>query len=107
VNRSTITLSLILLGTLLYGGSGKGYKIYYGTASGDYDTFVDVGYVFTYKLTGLANGTYYFAAIFYDGNGGESEYSNEVSDTVTTGSITLAWDASSSDVNSNRSRIRK
>jgi hypothetical protein len=33
----------------------------------------------TYTLTGLAPGSYYFAATAYDGSGSESIHSNEVS----------------------------
>lgn len=60
----------------------SGYRIYYGTASGNYFQSVgqglNVGDVTTYTVTGLSSGTrYYFAATAYDPNG-ESTYSNEV-----------------------------
>jgi hypothetical protein len=56
-----------------------GYKIYYGTASGTYDHFIDVGNVTTYKLTGLTQGqTYFIVATTYTSNN-ESGYSNEIS----------------------------
>ena len=39
-----------------------GYKVYYGTASGNYGSVIDAGNVLTYTVTGLSNGTFYFAA---------------------------------------------
>ncbi|MFZ5770719.1 MAG: hypothetical protein ACOY4W_04760 [Thermodesulfobacteriota bacterium] len=66
-----------------------GYKIYYGMASRDYTTFVDVGNPaavngqVTATLSGFTAGeTYYFAATAYDTNSYESDYSNEVVWTV-------------------------
>lgn len=56
----------------------KGYKVYYGTQSRDYDNKVNVGNVTTYNVTNLASGiNYYFAVTAYDKSGKESEYSNE------------------------------
>jgi hypothetical protein len=41
-----------------------GYKIHYGTASGDYSHSIDVGNVTQYTLAGLNDGvTYYLAAM--------------------------------------------
>lgn len=60
-----------------------GYKVYYGTASGNYATSVDVGNVTTYTVTGLSSGTtYYFAVTAYNTNSGESGFSNEVSKAI-------------------------
>ena len=57
-----------------------GYKVYYGTASGNYAQTVDVGNVTTSVVSNLTDGaTYYFAVTSYDASGGESGYSNEVS----------------------------
>ena len=57
-----------------------GYKIYYGTSSGNYSTVITVGNVTTYTITGLTdNITYYFATTAYDSSGNESTFSNEVS----------------------------
>jgi hypothetical protein len=56
-----------------------GYKIYYGTISGNYTEVIDVGNVITYKVEGRQPGTYYFAVTAYDTSGNESDYSNEVS----------------------------
>lgn len=56
-----------------------GYKVYYGTTSREYSSFIDVKKVTTYTVTGLSDGTtYYFAATAYS-NAGESGYSGEVS----------------------------
>ncbi|MCU0591399.1 MAG: fibronectin type III domain-containing protein [Desulfobacterales bacterium] len=55
-----------------------GYKIHYGTASGNYSVHLDVLNVTSYTITGLTEGqTYYFAATAYDDSGNESGYSNE------------------------------
>ena len=57
-----------------------GYKIYYGTASGNYSWFVDAKNVTGYTFANLPDGyVYYFAATAYDGSGNESDYSGEVS----------------------------
>jgi hypothetical protein len=98
-----------------------GYKLYYGTASGNYAYYIDAGNATSKTLSDLSTGaTYYFAATSYDSSGTQSGYSSEVSYTVpsactysispagvsvsasgTTGSITVttqsgcAWTASS------------
>ncbi|MEW6186572.1 MAG: fibronectin type III domain-containing protein [Thermodesulfobacteriota bacterium] len=60
-----------------------GYVIYYGTASQNYQTNIDVGNVTTYTVPGLQTGiTYYLAATAYNTQGLESGYSNEVVYTV-------------------------
>jgi hypothetical protein len=60
-----------------------GYKIYWGTSSGNYTSSKDVGKVTTGTITGLDEGkTYYFAATAYDGSNNESGYSNQVPFTV-------------------------
>ena len=56
----------------------SGYRLYYGTASRNYTTLVDVGNRTTYAVTGLAPGTYYFAVTAYDILGNESGFSDEV-----------------------------
>ena len=57
-----------------------GYKIYYGTATGTHDHFIDVGNVTTYNLTGLTKGqTYFIVTTAYNTSNNESGYSNEVS----------------------------
>jgi hypothetical protein len=56
-----------------------GYKLYYGTSSGDYQFIVDVNNQTTHTLTGLTeNVLYYFAVTAYNLNGFESDYSNQV-----------------------------
>jgi hypothetical protein len=57
-----------------------GYKVYYGTSSGNYGPAQDVGNVTNCTLKGLAaNQTYYLSVTAYDGSRGESGFSNEVS----------------------------
>ena len=61
-----------------------GYKVYYGTASRDYTTIIDVGNPeavdnqIIYTLSDFSPGiTYYFAATAYDVDSFESDYSDE------------------------------
>lgn len=66
-----------------------GYKIYYGTSSGNYTTTVDVGNINSYQLNNLPDGfTYYFVTTAYDLSGNESGYSNEASKTLVVNDIT-------------------
>ena len=61
-----------------------GYKVYYGTSTGNYSQNINVGNVTTYTVNNLTEGvTYYFATAAYDTVGNESEHSNEVSKTIT------------------------
>lgn len=56
-----------------------GYKVYYGTSTGNYPTHVDVGKTTTYTVSNLQDGaTYYFATTDYNASGTESGFSNEV-----------------------------
>jgi len=67
-----------------------GYKVYYGTSIGDYDWVLDVGNVTSVTVTDLSEGfTYYFAVTAYDDSTPslESTYSNEVSKSTCTYSI--------------------
>lgn len=64
-----------------------GYRMYYGNASRTYTQHDAVPYQLTWTVTGLANGTYYFAVTALDIDGNESDYSNEVSTTIGTPSI--------------------
>ncbi|MFZ5516339.1 MAG: FlgD immunoglobulin-like domain containing protein [Candidatus Zhuqueibacterota bacterium] len=67
----------------------KGYKIYYGTASQNYNTVVDVGNVVNYSLNGLAEGqVYFFAVTAYDTAHNESGFSEEVSAQVQVNDVT-------------------
>lgn len=61
-----------------------GYKVYFGTVSGTYGTPVKIGNVTDYVVTGLADGTWYFAVTATDDNGNESGFSNEVSKIIKT-----------------------
>src|SRR3989442_835377 len=63
-----------------------GYKLYYGSQSGQYPTMIPVGLTTTYTVTNVPTGqTSYFAVKAYDSTGTESAFSNEVS--VTPGAI--------------------
>ncbi|MBN2299378.1 MAG: fibronectin type III domain-containing protein, partial [Deltaproteobacteria bacterium] len=57
-----------------------GYKVYYGTQSGEYATTVDVGNTTSYT-SGVADegSTYYVAVSAYDTSGNESDFSQETS----------------------------
>jgi hypothetical protein len=57
-----------------------GYRIYYGTGSGDYNSVlsVDQPYTFTILIDDLPVGTYYFAMTTVDTNGIESGFSREI-----------------------------
>lgn len=60
-----------------------GYKIHVGTASGSYNSTVDVGNVTSHSMTNLTIGTtYYFAVSAYNTAGNESAVSNEVSKSI-------------------------
>jgi fibronectin type 3 domain-containing protein len=57
-----------------------GYRIYYGTMSGEYINFVNVGAATSYRLGNLLEDVmYYIALTAYDAAGNESDYSEEVS----------------------------
>jgi len=57
-----------------------GYRVYYGSASGNYTNSVLVGNVTTNMVTGLAAGvTYYFSITAVNADGQESPFSNEIS----------------------------
>lgn len=65
-----------------------GYKLYYGTAPGQYGNPVDCGNVTTCTVPNLAPGTYYFSVTAYDASGGQSGFSNEVSTAIPSGTDT-------------------
>jgi type VI protein secretion system component Hcp len=60
----------------------SGYKVYAGNSSRVYGTPVAIGNQTTYTLTGLPDGSWYFAVTAYDINGIESGFSNEVMQTI-------------------------
>ncbi|MBN2414434.1 Ig-like domain-containing protein [bacterium] len=56
-----------------------GYKIYYGTQSRNYHTYIDVGNVTEYTVPNLEPGvSYYICLTAYDINRNESSYSEEI-----------------------------
>ena len=57
----------------------RGYRIYYGTSSGDYQSQVEIDNpsVTTYVVDRLVPDTYYFVATAYNASGTESGYSGE------------------------------
>ncbi len=63
-------------------GTARGYKIYYGTSSGNYTTTVSeatIGNNTSYVVTGLQSGrTYYFAIVSIDAAGEDSRMTNEL-----------------------------
>lgn len=71
-----------------------GYKVYYGSSSGNYGIPIDIGNRTTYTLTGLDLGTYYFSVTAYDTSGNESGFSNEVSKTILTSSTSATGEPS-------------
>jgi len=57
----------------------EGYRVHYGTSSGDYDVTLDVGNWTSCTIADLEDDeTYYFAVTAYSTEGEESDYSNEV-----------------------------
>ena len=60
-----------------------GYRLYYGTSSGNFTNVVDAGNRTEYTVTGLNAGTsYYFVVTAYTGAGDESTFSNMASYTL-------------------------
>ncbi len=56
-----------------------GFKVYYGNASGNYTTIIDVGNTTTYVVSNLSPGPHYFTVTAYNISGYESDYSVESS----------------------------
>ena len=60
-----------------------GYLVHYGTVSGNYQVYMDVGNNTQATISNLQNGgTYYFSVTAYDSSANESGYSNEVAYSV-------------------------
>ena len=60
-----------------------GYKTYWGPSSGNYTASKDVGNTTSTTITGLDEGnTYYIAVTAYNGDGNESDFSEEVVHTI-------------------------
>lgn len=61
----------------------SGYKIYYGTEPGNYNTVLNVGNVTSFTVPNLtANTTYYFVVTAYDTAGVESDPTDEQAKTL-------------------------
>jgi hypothetical protein len=60
----------------------SGYKVYVGHVSRTYNSSITIGNQTTYTVAGLGAGTWYFAVTALDINGNESDFSNEVSTTI-------------------------
>jgi hypothetical protein len=57
-----------------------GYRVHYGTSSGEDTNFVDVGLTTTYRLDNLLEEIpFYIALTAYDSANNESDFSEEVS----------------------------
>ncbi len=70
-----------------------GYKIHYGTESGNYTETIDIGNVSEYQVNNLTNGaTYYFVITAYDRSvpANESGNSNEYLETISSNNQPLA-----------------
>ena len=64
-------------------GPVTGYKVHYGTTSGDYDYIANTGNYTSCSISGLKEGaTYYFAATAYNDILSESDFSDEISYTL-------------------------
>lgn len=71
-----------------------GYKLYVGTSSGVYGSPIDVGNFTDYEVRNLEPGrTFYFSVTAYDLSGNESSYSDEISNVLSTSSISCTHDA--------------
>ena len=72
----------------------SGYRLYYGQNSGSYSSQLDAGTQTTYTVSGLTDGqTYYFAVTAYDADE-ESDFSNEVSVTISASGVQLSTNPS-------------
>ncbi len=71
-----------------------GYRLYYGSASGNYSQVIDVGNNNQHKVSGLTAGaTYYFAVTAYNLKGYESDYSTELAQTTSIITYTITASA--------------
>jgi hypothetical protein len=61
-----------------------GYKVHWGTSSGSYGNSVTIANpgITIYVVENLVAGTYYFATSAFNGDGVESNFSNEASKTI-------------------------
>ncbi len=70
-------------------GDLAGYKVHQGSQSGQYTAVADVGKVTTYSVPVMGVGQYFFAVTAYNASGTESGFSNEVSQLVLPGNVTV------------------
>jgi hypothetical protein len=78
------------------GGAVTGYKVYRGVSARVYDNVALVGIQPAYIATGISAGTYYFAVTAIDDQARESDFSAEVSITLTDASTTTSSTTSTS-----------
>jgi hypothetical protein len=79
------TQSIVLTWSPNANANVAGYNIYYGTTSQSYTHVISAGNVTSTTISGLTPGvTYYFSVTACDALGGQSDYSNEASFTVST-----------------------
>jgi hypothetical protein len=77
------TISLNVAWSAIPDTNVVGYKVYYGTVSGQYTNVIVAGNVTNISISGVHTGnTYYFAATSYNAAGWESDYAAEISFTV-------------------------
>jgi len=71
----------------------SGYRLYYGTSSGNHQNILNVGNTTKATVTGLTPGqTYYFVVTAYNSVGLESLPSNQVSFAIGNGQANLVWE---------------
>jgi hypothetical protein len=77
------------------GWNVDGYRVYYGTSSGNYTNTVDVGTNWYVTVDGLVAGTtYFFSVAAYDNDGLESPDSDEISITTSFAPIIISQPSS-------------
>jgi hypothetical protein len=74
----------------------SGYKLYIGNASRAYDTFITLGNQTSYTVTDLGVGTWYFAVTAFDSGDNESDFSNEVSQVISSSGSACDFNGDSS-----------
>lgn len=63
----------------------EGYRIYYGTSPGRYSYVLKTARTTVYTISNLSPDTWCFVITAYNAEGRESDYSNEVCDTIQAG----------------------
>ena len=85
--------------------SVRGYRLYYGPASGNYRYNVDVGNYTACTVVVQEGATYYFAVKAYDSTGNESGFSSEVSKPFIKGDLNGDGTADLAGLNSDRPHL--